>query len=90
MIDIDRHAVFDISSYYNGSGIQEMLKFENKIVLITYDKLIEFSNPEFNYIRTLDLKSKKLIGDKYYAYKNPKARILLLFQMVRMKWKLWI
>ncbi len=79
VIDIDRHAVFDISSYYNGSGIQEMLKFENKIVLLTYDKLIEFSNPEFNYIRTLDLKSKKLIGDKYYAYKKSQSQNIITF-----------
>ncbi len=71
VIDIDRQVVFDISPYYNGYGIDEILRFENKIVCLTYDKFIEFTYPEFGYIRTLNVNSKKQIGDKYYVYSVP-------------------
>ena len=68
LIDIEGQTVIDpetslITSYFTG-----IMKLDNKVIYMTTGEIIEYTYPELNYIRRIEVKSTRQIGDKYFAY----------------------
>jgi hypothetical protein len=79
MIDIERQIVLDLTPYYSGGSTNEVLKFENKVILMKYDELIEFTYPALNHIRTIEVRSIKKVGEKYFIYNTTQNPDVFIF-----------
>ncbi len=68
LIDIEGQTLLDRETSLITGSFTGIMKLDNKVIYMTSGEIIEYTYPELNYIRRIEVKSIRKIGTKYFAY----------------------
>jgi hypothetical protein len=70
LFDIQTKKYYNVQTLLGLTGINHILRYEDKVIIIHSDRMIEMSYPDFSFVSYTDATFQRFIGDHFFVYKK--------------------